>query len=190
MAIANEAHFESFLVDYLVKNENYILRTNEDYDRKEAIIIEDVVGYIKDTQPEAYNALVEATGSEQYAKNSILARLRSELAAVGTLGVLRNKEFEAGFGVRFQMMGIIPASNLAGEALYLYEKNRISVIRQLKYSVRSESANNAIDVVIFINGLPVATIELKNQQTGQTYMNAIKQYMKDRRADGEPLVQF
>lgn len=190
MAIANEAHFESFLVNHLVKNENYILRTNEDYDRKEAIIVEDFIGYLKDTQLESYKALVEATGSEQYAKNSILARLRSELAAVGTLGVLRNKEFEAGFGVRFQMMGIIPASNLAGEALNLYNKNRISVIRQLKYSVRSESANNAIDVAIFINGLPIVTIELKNQQTGQTYMNAIKQYMKDRRADSEPLLQF
>lgn len=190
MTIANEAHFESFLVDYLVKNENYILRTNDDYDRKEAIIAEDVIGYLKDTQPEAYNALVEATGSELYANNSILARLRSELAAVGTLGVLRNKAFEAGFGVRFQMMGVIPASNLSGEALDLYQNNRLSVIRQLKYSVRSESANNAIDVAIFINGLPIATIELKNQQTGQTYMNAIKQYMKDRRADGEPLLQF
>lgn len=190
MAIANEAHFESFLYDYLVKHEQYIPRTTEDYDRKEALILEDTIGYLQDTQPEAWRTLVENTGSEQYACNSLLARLRSELAAVGTLGVLRNKEFDAGFGVRFQMMGILPASNLSFDALGLYQLNRLSIVRQLKYSVRPETLNNAIDVAIFINGLPVITIELKNQQTGQTYVNAIKQYMRDRRADGEPLLQF
>lgn len=190
MAIASEAHFESFIVESLIANEGYIQRSNEDYNRKEALILEDTIGYLKDTQPEAYKTLVENTGSEQFAKNSLLARLRSELSAVGTLGVLRNKAFDAGFGVRFQMMGVMPASNLSEEALLLYQKNRLSVIRQLKYSVRSETANNAIDLAIFINGLPIATFELKNQQTGQSYMNAIKQYMKDRRIDGEPLLQF
>ena len=190
MTIANEAQFETYIVDYLVKNYGYIERTNADYDRKETFILEDTIGYLKDTQPKAYQMLVENTGSEEYARNSLMARLRSELNAVGTLGVLRNKHFEAGFGVRFQMMGVIPASHLSPEAEELYKKNRLTVVRQLKYSVRAESANNAIDLVIFINGLPFATIELKNQQTGQSYINAIKQYMRDRRADGEPLLQF
>ena len=72
------------------------------------------------------------------------------------------------------------------EHLEAYKKNRFTIIRQLKYSNKNE---NSIDVVLFVNGLPVVTIELKNALTGQYLHDAIKQYILDRDPK-EPLLEF
>ena len=66
-------------------------------------------------------------------------------------------------------------------------KNKFLLVRQLHYSPNN---NNSIDIVIFINGIPILTIELKNQLTGQTVENSDKQYRFDRNPKGEPLLQF
>jgi type I restriction enzyme, R subunit len=70
-----------------------------------------------------------------------------------------------------------PQHNKSPEHWYWYRKNRLTVVRQLKYSKKNE---NSIDIVLFINGIPVVTIELKNALTGQYLVHAIKQYMEDR----------
>lgn len=186
--IANETHFEEHIVNQLVAN-GYLQRNPEDYDRKDALLKFDLIDFLKDTQMEEYQKLVNETGSEEMAQRSLFARIRTELQR-GTLNVLRNPQFEAGFGCRFQLIYYKPASGLSVDAQQKYAHNRVSVVRQLRYSVREEYATNEIDLVIFVNGFPVATFELKNKQTGQTYMNAIKQYMTNRRVDGEPLLAF
>ena len=184
----NEAQFESHIVEQLV-NSGYLQRNPEDYDRQDGLLKWDLIDFLKDTQLETYNRLVAETGGEEFAQRSLFARIRTELQN-GTLNVLRNQAFEAGFGCRFQLLYYQPASGLSESAMLNYKHNRISIIRQLRYSVREESKNKAIDLVVFVNGFPIITIELKNKQTGQTYANAIQQYMKDRRSDGEPLLAF
>lgn len=184
----NETEFEAHFAQQMVAM-GYLQRNPEDYDRKDALLKFDLIDYLKDTQLDEYNKLIEETGSEEMAQRSLFARIRTELKK-GTLHVLRTEEFEAGFGCRFRLLGRIPGNELSPESNMFYTKNRVSFVRQLRYSVREEHAANEIDLVIFVNGFPIATIELKNKQTGQTYINAIKQYMTDRRADGEPLLAF
>lgn len=186
--IVNEAQFESHIVEQLV-NSGYLQRNPEDYDRKDGLLKWDLIDFLKDTQLETYNRLVAETGGEEFAQRSLFSRIRTEIQN-GTLNVLRNQAFEAGFGCRFQLLYYQPASGLSESAMFNYKHNRISIVRQLRYSVREENKNNSIDLVIFINGFPIITIELKNKQTGQNYMNAIQQYMKSRRPDGEPLLTF
>ena len=77
-------------------------------------------------------------------------------------------------------------SGLNAELRRLYEGNIFSVIRQLKYSEKTE---HSIDIALFLNGLPLFTAELKNPLTGQTIVNAIKQYRYDRDRK-EPLVDY
>ena len=68
-----------------------------------------------------------------------------------------------------------------------YRKNRLAIVRQLRYS---KTNDNEIDLAIFVNGFPVVTIELKNTLTGQTHHNAIKQYMTSRPVKGEKFLEF
>ena len=80
-----------------------------------------------------------------------------------------------------------PANNKSPEHQEWYKQNRLAVVRQLKYSKRNE---NSVDIVLFINGIPVVTLELKNELTGQNHHNAIKQYIQDRDPKGEPFLEF
>ena len=69
----------------------------------------------------------------------------------------------------------------------MYRKNRLAIVRQLRYS---KTNDNEIDLAIFVNGFPVVTIELKNTLTGQTHHNAIMQYMTSRQVEGEKFLEF
>ena len=89
--------------------------------------------------------------------------------------------------IHFKLCYFEPKSGLNPEHQKLFQSNRLAVVRQLHYSTKNA---NSIDLVLFLNGLPVLTIELKNQLTGQTVKHAIKQYKEDRRPAGEPLLQF
>jgi type I restriction enzyme R subunit len=95
----------------------------------------------------------------------------------GTLDVLRNG-VKLVPNLKFFLCAFKPASNLNPALVHLFETNILSTIRQLRYSAKNE---NAIDVVLFVNGLPVATLELKNTLTGSTFRHAELQYRKDRR---------
>ena len=160
----------------------------EEYDKDKAIIPSEVIAFLRDTQPEIYNKLVtDIGGSESLANKSILERLNTELKR-GTLSVLRSiTGFDAGCGAKFKMVYNQPINDKDPEHEELYQKNRLAIVRQLKYSKKCE---NSIDMVIFLNGLPIVTIELKNTNTGQTHHNAIKQYVTDRPIDGEILFEF
>ncbi|GAC1525375.1 MAG: DEAD/DEAH box helicase family protein [Chloroflexota bacterium] len=106
--------------------------------------------------------------------------------SIGTLGTLRG---EIGLipDIRFRLCEFRPASGMTPAIEQRYHANILSVVRQLRYSVRSE---NAIDLVLFVNGIPVATSELKNELTGSSVRTAERQYRTDRAPAGEPLLTF
>src|SRR5712692_229830 len=160
----------------------YWKQLSEEYDKALCLIPEDVLNFIYATQPKEWDKFKKQ--HEGDARTPFLQRLASELRARGTLHVLR-KGIKAN-GCRFQLVYFIPSSGLNYDLLNLYSANLFSEIRQLHYS---EKNNNSLDLVLFLNGLPIFTAELKNPFTGQNVENAIKQYRSDR-DPREPLFAF
>ena len=182
-AIHSELRFESELCDYLVKHGwlyNAVKPLDAGYDKRLALFPEDALGWVKDTQPETWEKF-----SKNHTKNPeevFLRRLAEELdrdkpdlkQPWGTLGILRHgfKDINA----TFQMAQFAPANSLNPKTWDDYRKNRLRVMRQVHYS---ENSGNSIDVVLFLNGLPIATLELKTDTT-QNIEDAVKQYRYDR----------
>lgn len=186
----NEAMLEEHIVHYLTFTNDYQFHPTAEYDREACLIKQDLIAFLQATQPIEYRSLVANAGSEERAHKSIYERIHAEMRMGGTLNLLRQKEFDAGYNCRFQLVYFQPNSGRSEAHQLLYNENRLSVVRQLRYGVRPENAEKEIDLVIFVNGFPVATIELKNKQTNQTHINAIKQYIRDRKPKGEPLLEF
>ncbi len=146
---------------------------------------EAVVGLVdeKGQLREQYKELEKQYGADTPQK--LLYRLTQDINRLGTLHVLRKGITDR--SVKFRLAYFKPSSGMNPEHMKLYEKNRLTVIRQLKYSKQNE---NSLDMGLFLNGLPIITLELKNSLTGQFVGNAKKQYKKDRLPKGEPLLQF
>jgi len=176
-----EKGFEEYAEGRLIKG-GYLKGDPADYHKEYAIDTRMLFDFLEDTQPKKIQKFKEACKS-QY-RDKILYRLNQELAQRGTVDVLRHgiKDYTASLDLAY----FKPASGLNPEMVELYSKNRVSVTRQVRYSAGNE---NSVDMVIFINGLPVAVIELKNAFTGQSYEDAIRQYRKDR-SPHELLFQF
>jgi len=171
--ITSENTFETAIIQSLTEYGGYIETSAADFSRELAIDKSQFVGFLQGTQPEQWAKLKEVHGEE--IENRLVQRLFKELDLRGALDVLRNGIVD--YGVRFQMTYFKPETNLNPEIQGLYDKNRLTVTRQVKYSLKNE---NSVDLVLGINGLPVATVELKNQFTGQTVQNAKWQYIEDR----------
>jgi type I restriction enzyme, R subunit len=107
----------------------------------------------------------------------VLKRLAAQLDKQGSVHVLRAGLTER--GVRFSLCQLRPAHSIDPETQARYEANRLRVVRQVRYETKS---GDALDLVLFVNGIPTATAELKNRWTGQTVEEAIKQYRTDRDA--------
>jgi len=167
-----EQNFEEHIEEQLLSS-GYKKREPEEYDVGMCLIPEDVLGFIKATQPKPYENLEKQYGAETDEK--LLYRVADEIYKNGTLDVLR-KGFKDR-GQRFRFAWFKPASGMNAEHERLYAQNRFTVIRQLRYSSQNE---NSIDIVIFLNGLPIISMELKNSLTGQFVEQAIKQYKYDR----------
>lgn len=197
-----EEHIESCLVSEpimsygrkLLDKTEYNSVSPQEYDKERCLVPSEIVTFLKDTQSEEFEKLVNTLGDEEKAIRSLLDRLDAELrqaikkeTQAGTLELLRKSSFEAGYGARFRLFYSQPVSDKTSEHEEYYHKNRLAIVRQLKYSLKNE---NSIDMVIFLNGLPIITMELKNTLTGQTHHNAIKQYIEDRPIDGEKLFEF
>ncbi len=160
----------------------YRKRSPEDYNRSLCLDTDLVVDFIYATQPKPWENLKAQHGADVKAR--FLQRLASEIAKRGTLEVLRHGIKDS--GCKFQLAYFRPASGLNPETQKLYHGNQFSIVRQLRYSEKNEKS---LDLVLFLNGLPIFTAELKNPLTGQTVRNAITQYKKDRDSK-EPLFQF
>ncbi|PZR18338.1 MAG: type I restriction endonuclease subunit R [Archangium gephyra] len=158
------------------------------YDRSRALFGPDVVAWVQATQPKAWEALSKQNGSRTEAV--LLDRLRAQLDQRGVLDVLRNGIELMGLRESLKMAQFKPATGLNDELLKRYEANRLRVVRQVRYSQHNE---NSIDVVLFLNGLAVATAELKTDFT-QSVGDAVDQYRIDRqpktRSHSEPLLSF
>lgn len=179
-----EIHFEDHIVNYLTKEvSEYTLLNTTQYDKKLCVIPEDVLTFIKDSQPKKYQNIQSHLGAATDEK--IVETVAKSLRNNKTLKTLRNPLRIS--GERISLLFFQPANNKTPEHEEWYAKNRLTVIRQLAYSSKN---NNELDLCFFINGIPVATAELKNALTGQNHHNAIKQYMQDRDPQGEPLLEF
>lgn len=168
-----ESGFEEFIEQELVGLHAYRKRLNSSYDKALCMDTELVLEFVQTTQKEAWEKLVEQYGDS--APERFLARLDEELISRGLLSILRNGVTDR--GVRLQLAYWKPENSKNPETLADYEGNILSVMRQVKYSTKNE---NSIDMVLFVNGLPLFTAELKNQFTGQNVINAISQYRTDR----------
>lgn len=176
-----EKGFEEYIEEYLL-NSGYIKGNPSDYNKEFAIDTKLLFEFLEVTQSTKMKKLKDIY-KDQY-QFKVLSRLDKELTQRGMIDVLRHGIKD--YGVYLDLAYFKPASNLNKEAVELYNKNRISVTRQVHYSTKNE---NSIDMLVCINGLPVSVLELKNAFTGQTYEDAIKQYRKDR-SPNEILFQF
>jgi len=182
-----EIHFEEHIVNYLTKIAQpqfpeYTEKDKSCYDKELCLIPKDVIGFIKDTQPRKYEALAVQYGAA--VDNKIIERISDEVRKRKTLDVFRGKVIDR--GQTLDLVYFKPTHSKTPEHQEAYLRNRLTIIRQLKYSKKNE---NAIDIVLFVNGLPVVTMELKNALTGQYLHHAIKQYIQDRDPK-ESLLEF
>jgi type I restriction enzyme R subunit len=168
-----ESGFEEFIEQELLSFHGYKSRSASMYNKSLCMDTELVLEFIKNTQNEAWQKVIEQYGED--AQERFLARLDEEITSRGLLNVLREGVTDR--GVRIKLAFWKPQNELNSETVSDYNGNILSVIRQVKYSTENE---NSLDMVIFVNGLPVFTTELKNQFTGQNVINAISQYKTDR----------
>ena len=174
MNITTERTFEDALMLALTEQGGgYTAGNAPDYSRELGLFKYDVIAFLQKTQPKQWDKLVAIHREETH--NRVIQRLYKELDLRGCLDVLRNGFID--HSIRFQMAFFKPASGLNPESIALYEKNSLKVYRQIFYSSKN---NNSVDVVLSLNGLPVVTLELKNQFTGQNVGNALRQYSTTR----------
>jgi len=181
MSSPDEKRFETY-IEKSLNNQGYKSLSYTDYDRTLCLIPSEIIGFVKDSQPKEYENLELQYGSETDIK--LCKRLTEEIKNRGLIDVLRIGIKDRGSNI--SLVYFEPNSGLNLEHKELYKKNRISLVRQVRYSVKNE---NSIDMVLFLNGIPLITMELKNQLTGQNYKNSELQYRKDR-DQKEPLFQF
>lgn len=190
MSVHKENSFELEICEHLAANGwLYADRDFEAYDRARALFPEDVIGWVKDAYPRAWETLEKNHGSS--AADTLLDRVRQSLDQSNTLDVLRHGIDLLGVQKKVRLAEFKPASGINPDILARYGKNRLRVVRQVRYSLHSE---NSIDLVLFLNGVPVATVELKTDFT-QSVEDAVWQYKQDRapKTAGkgvEPLLSF
>ena len=147
--------------------------SSHDYDREFCVDRVQLPAFLRATQPDAADSL--ALGEDGPTRRKFLARLQGEVAKRGTIDVLRHGVTHGAHDL-YLFYGTPSAGNL--QALERFEQNRFTVVRQLRYS--RDETQRALDIVLFINGLPVFTFELKNRLTKQTVADAVEQYKRDR----------
>ncbi|MCZ2292588.1 MAG: DEAD/DEAH box helicase family protein [Burkholderiales bacterium] len=190
-AIHTERAFEDELCAQLAAN-GWTVRTHlqdaRGYDRGLAIFPDDLLAFVQETQPTEWAKFKRWHNGQ--AEAMFVKRVANQLDAHGTLHVLRHgfKDVDA----KFSLCQFKPAHGKNPKLLQAYERNRLTCIRQLHYSVHGETS---IDLVLFVNGIAVATAELKTDLT-QSVHDAIRQYKTDRlpkdpkTRELEPLLQF
>ena len=215
MASASELAFQNEMIQHLLAN-GWQLGKPEGYNRELALYEDDVLGFVKDTQDDQWQkyCAIYPNNPEQKFLQRVAGQLQKadpnatskELRTFGTLGVLRHPIKDR--GTRFTLCQFRPEHDLNEDTLKNYKKNRLRVVPELVYSpwcsdkgaeVTEDDTPKAkrwrIDLVLFVNGLPVATLELKSEFK-QAVQNAIRQYKTTRlpvdpvTRNPEPLLTF
>ena len=177
-----ESGLEALIVKWLVEQNGYEEGINADYNKEYAIDETRLFRFLQDTQPSQMGKL--GVFQSEQKKRQFLNRLQGELVKRGIVDVLRNGIKV--YPVDLIMFYLTPTENNE-KAREMFQKNIFSVTRQLRYS--QDAGKLALDLCLFINGLPVITFELKNQLTKQNVDDAVQQY-KDDRDPREMLFQF
>ena len=190
MSLHTEVHLEEEVCEHLAAH-NWLYSTGDaaKYDRARGLFPSDVLAWAQETQPKAWETLTKNHGTQ--AGEVLLGRLRDQMNVRGTLDVLRHGIEMIGLREKVALAQFKPALAMNPEILKKYGANRLRVLRQVRYSLENE---NCIDLVLFLNGLPVATVELKTDFT-QSVRDAVDQYRFDRlpKPKGqavEPLLAF
>ena len=181
MPTYTEEDFEDHIEAHLNRS-GYRSRRTVHYNKRLCLIHDETLRFIQETQPNEYQKLERQYGTETPAK--LLNRINREIERRGVLDVLRKGIKDR--GCNFNLTYFRPSSGMNPDQGRLYAQNRFALIRQLKYSQRNEKS---VDMALFLNGLPLATMELKNSLTGGAVTDAEKQYRTDR-DPREPLFQF
>jgi len=171
--ITSENAFETAIVQSLVETGGYTQGDADGYSPELGMFKAEVLEFLQSTQPRQWEKLAAIHGDDL--ENRIIQRLYKEMDLRGSLDVIRNGFVD--YGVRFKCAFFKPESGLNPDTMALYDQNRLKVIRQVYYSKKNK---NSVDLVLSLNGLPVATLELKNRFTGQNAAHAKKQYAATR----------
>jgi type I restriction enzyme R subunit len=190
MSLHHEVAFEREICEHLAAN-GWIYEEGSAaaYSRELALYPPDLIAWVQEAQPEAWEVLQKNHGSK--ASATLLERVRRQLDQLGTLDLLRHGVEVLGLPKPLKLAVFKPAFGLNLQVLARYNANRLRVLRQVRYSARNQ---NCLDLVLVLNGIPVATVELKTDNT-QRIEDAIWQYQTDRdpRPAGqasEPLLSF
>ena len=179
MADYNEEPFEAEICDHLAANGWLYSENSEDYNRERALFPDDVIGWLAETQPDELAKAVDPEGADQSKqRDQLLDRLVKVLdtpmeSGGGTLNVLRR-----GFkhvSASLDMCQFKPETGMNEADVEKYKRVRVRVMRQVHFSTADQ---RSIDLVLFVNGLPVATLELKTDFT-QSVLQAVAQYTRD-----------
>jgi len=164
-----------FSKPYLVDENGYVLRTSKDYDNVNCVDADLLVQFLENTQPKAVEKL------KRYHKDlyqqKIVKRINDQIKQKGIIEVLRKGVTDGFTDTKIKLFYDKPVSAYNVKNNELYKANIFSVARQVYYSTQNK---NSLDIVTFINGLPIISFELKNELTKQNVSHAIKQYKTDR----------
>ncbi len=168
-----EKRFEQDIEEFLTTHGGYVKGDPSVFDRKLALDTGTFVSFLKASQPKKWERYVRIYGADS--EKQVVDRFCREVKMVGLLKVLRKGFTDR--GITFKAVFWKPETSLNDTTIEQYNANILHCTRQLHYSVHNE---NSIDIVLFVNGIPVVSMELKCQFTGQNTTNAIQQYKFDR----------
>jgi type I restriction enzyme, R subunit len=169
----SEKGLEALIVESLTSKAGYVQGNSNDYDRDYAVDWPKLLAFLKTTQPKVVEAL--GIAEEGPRRLQFLNRLQGEIAKRGVIDVLRNGIKHGPASVELFYGTPSPGNTKAEE---LFKTNIFSVTRQLQFS--KDESQLALDLCLFLNGLPIATFELKNRLTRQTVEDGVQQYKRDR----------
>jgi type I restriction enzyme, R subunit len=176
MAKSKERHFEDEVFDSLVNDGSWIPGLADDIEFDAAMAPVELLSFIGQTQIDTWNEFLVQMGNDQgRAQREFRKRVAADIDKRGTVDVLRHGV--KGWGLKFDLCYFKPAHGLTPLLVERYEANRLTVTRQQRYSSKH---TNTVDLCLWVNGLAVATIELKNELTNQTVEDAKAQYRADR----------
>jgi len=173
-----ERAFESLIVEDMTSPERdrpWLTGDPRAFDAELALLPADLVGFVQETQPKRWERLVGLYGGREQAERGFARRVAGEFDRRGAVAVFRGGVEDK--GQAFRLAYFKPAHSADERSVELYEANRLRVVRQVRFD---PYGGDSVDLVLFVNGVPTATAELKNPFTHQTYVDAMKQYRRDR----------
>ena len=177
-----EAAFERYIEHSLIEQSGWRRGSPKGWDVNLAVFKSEAIAFIRETQPKLWDQMHRLHGAEL--ETRLVAALCKELDVKGTLNVLRHG-FKF-YGKTFRLTYFKPAHGLNPDVQKLYDSNRLTVTRQVRCHPNN---SDTLDLVLAVNGLPVATCELKNPNTHQTWRDAVVQYREDRDPNA-PIFRF